>query len=76
MDSLAPHITPLARLPQVWKWIHFEFGISSLPHIKTIESHLIDSPQSEIHPHSHTVDHHNKEMQHEHKMATYLIENF
>lgn len=34
------------------------------------------SPASERHPHSRTVDHHNKELQHERKLATYLIENF
>jgi beta-mannosidase len=53
-----------------------EFGMSSLPHIKTVESYLVDSPPSERHPHSRTVDHHNKEIQQESKMATYLIENF
>ncbi|TVY39358.1 Beta-mannosidase B [Lachnellula occidentalis] len=53
-----------------------EFGMTSLPHVKTIESYLVDSPLSERHPHSRTVDHHNKELQHERKLATYLIENF
>lgn len=50
--------------------------MASLPHGKTIDSYLIGSPASERHPHSRTVDEHNKEHQHERKIATYLVENF
>lgn len=53
-----------------------EFGIASMPHVKTIEAGLVDSPASERHPHSRTVDHHNKEYSNERKIATYLVENW
>ncbi|KFY19357.1 hypothetical protein V491_04482 [Pseudogymnoascus sp. VKM F-3775] len=67
---------PWQEYPKLGSRFISEFGISSLPHLDTIESFLIDSPPSERHPNSRTIDHHNKELQHERKMATYLVENF
>ncbi|TVY35987.1 Beta-mannosidase B [Lachnellula subtilissima] len=76
-DLLWHHISrPWQEYPKLGSRFVSEFGITSLPHVKTIESYLVDSPASERHPHSRTVDHHNKELQHERKLATYLIENF
>lgn len=67
---------PWQEYPKLGSRFISEFGISSLPHLATIESFLVDSPPSERHPNSRTIDHHNKELQHERKMATYLVENF
>ncbi|RFU33987.1 hypothetical protein B7463_g2352, partial [Scytalidium lignicola] len=71
------HISrPWQEYPKLGSRFVSEFGVSSLPPLETIESYLVDSPPSERHPNSCTIDHHNKEIQHERKMATYLVENF
>jgi hypothetical protein len=67
---------PYQDYPKLGSRFISEFGISSLPHVKTIESYLRESSLSERHPHSRTVDSHNKETLHERKLATYLVENF
>ncbi|KAJ5554600.1 hypothetical protein N7513_004559 [Penicillium frequentans] len=70
------YLLPWQKYPELKSRFISEFGMASLPHLKTIESYLIGSPASERHPHSRTVDEHNKEHQHERKIATYLVENF
>ncbi|KAJ5126489.1 hypothetical protein N7448_007268 [Penicillium atrosanguineum] len=70
------YLLPWQKYPELKSRFISEFGMASLPHIKTIDSYLIDSPAFERHPHSRTVDEHNKEHQHERKLATYLVENF
>ncbi|KAJ5919123.1 hypothetical protein N7466_010066 [Penicillium verhagenii] len=70
------YLLPWQKYPQLKSRFISEFGMASLPHIKTIDSYLVESPASERHPHSRTVDEHNKEHQHERKIATYLVENF
>jgi beta-mannosidase len=67
---------PWQEYPRLGSRFISEFGIGSLPHVKTIESYLVGLPASERHPHSRTVDDHNKEYNHERKLAAYLIENF
>jgi beta-mannosidase len=67
---------PWQEYPKLGSRFISEFGMSSFPAIETIESYLVGLPATERHPHSRTVDHHNKENQHERKLATYLTENF
>lgn len=67
---------PWQDYPKLGSRFISEFGIGSLPAIETIESYLVGLPRTERHPHSRTIDHHNKERQHERKLTTYLIENF
>ncbi len=48
--------------------------MEAFPHIQTIQ-HFVEHP-SELYPQSRTLDLHNKADGHEHRIATYLGENF
>lgn len=65
---------PYQDFGQIGGRFNSEFGMESFPHLSTIDQFLTED--YEKHPQSATMDFHNKARDHEHRLATYIRNNF